>query len=97
MQQREVYREMRKGGVINFLQVYTQAFQLKESSITAHFSHRGCKGAGSAGKEKGGGWQWLEGSFQLFLEATIVFVQDLPPFLLGLPRGGRCEEKGVSP
>lgn len=32
------------------------------------------------GREGGGG--------QFFLEATMVFVQDLPPFLVGLPKGG---------
>lgn len=35
--------------------------------------------AGLSGKEREG----MEGSFQLFLEATILFVQDLLPFLLG--------------
>ena len=51
---------------------------------------------------------WLGGSFQFFLEATIVFVRDLPPFLLRLPKGGgggggggggdgACRRRAVSP
>lgn len=55
------------------------------------------------GEEKGVGG-WLGGSFQFFLEATIVFVRDLPPFLLRLPKGGgggggdgACRRRAVSP
>lgn len=31
------------------------------------------------------------GVLSVLFEATMVFVQDLPPFLLGLPKGGRRE------
>lgn len=42
------------------------------------------------GRKKGEGVVAVVGGVfsVLFLEATIVFVQDLPPFLLGLPKGG---------
>ncbi len=49
------------------------------------------------GKKKGEGVVAVVGggSFQLFLEATIVFVQDLPPFLLRLAKRRRRRRWGM--